>query len=184
MKLTKTFVTTTVSLLTTMSVTSVLSPAQAISFQDYSKNDEVISSSIVASLVPAIKCFNVSSRQRWQHFELGLPGDPRAGADPGFTYIESISGSWSVDYRRYRYVGAEGHFEPGLEPYNHYKYSQNFPFGALFVNIPNYGYIHVKGPMRLPMPIQSTDMRINDADIALGDNQGELKVCFSGYPGL
>jgi len=118
-----------------------------------------------------VKCVNVSSQKGWQHFNL-------RGT---YHSIASVEGSWSVDSHRYKPVGAQGHNEPGLEPYNHYKYDQHFPFGALLVKIPTDGhqYIWVRGPQQLPKPITRIDMRINDSDIALGDNSGVLRVCFA-----
>lgn len=139
-----------------------------------SDNSEQAHPSSIASLTDDLVCVNVSSTGGWQQFDLG--GESY--------YIASISGSWSVDDRRYRRVGAEGHNEPGLEPYNQYKYDQGYPFGALLVDIPNYGYIWADGPIDLPAPITSTSIRINDADVALGDNAGQLRVCFGVYPGL
>jgi hypothetical protein len=109
----------------------------------------------------AVKCFDVSSRTGWQYFDLGGP----------YTRIASVGGGWSVDARSYARVGPQGHNEPGLEPYNQYKYDQGYPFGALFV--------WVRGVQQLPKPITRTAIRINDADNALGDNSGVLRVCFS-----
>ncbi|HEY9695953.1 MAG TPA: hypothetical protein V6D10_01590 [Trichocoleus sp.] len=119
----------------------------------------------------SVKCFDVSSRQGWQYFDLGGP----------YTRVAGVSGGWSVDARNYSRVGPRGHSEAGLEPYNQYKYDQGMPFGALFVDVPTdgYGYVWVQGSQQLPRPITRTAMRINDADNALGDNSGVLQVCFS-----
>ncbi len=116
------------------------------------------------------KCFDVSSRSGWQYFDLQGP----------YTRIDTVNGGWSVDTRNYLSVGPRGHSEPGLEPYNQYKYDRGFPFGALFVDIPTdgYGYIWVRGSQPLPKPITRTAIRINDSDRALGDNSGVLRVCF------
>lgn len=116
------------------------------------------------------RCFNVSSTRGWQYFDLG----------GRYTRVASISGGWSVDARNYSQVGPRGHSEPGLEPYNQYKYDRGVPFGALFVDIPTdgHGYVWVSGIQQLPRPITRTAMRINDADNALGDNSGVLRVCF------
>jgi pimeloyl-ACP methyl ester carboxylesterase len=118
-------------------------------------------------------CVSVDSKLGWQHFN--LPGN--------FTKVASISGGWSVDTRSYAPVGAAGHTGNDaelLEPYKQYKYDQNFPFGALIVDIPTdgHGYIWVQEPQQLPKPISETTIRINDADNALGDNEGNLQVCF------
>lgn len=118
-------------------------------------------------------CFDVSSRQGWQYFDL-----PKS-----VNRVTGITGSWSVDDRNYSRVGASGHTGEAanrLAPYNQYKYAQNYPFGILFVDIPtdSYGFIPVTNPQTLPRSINRTAMRINDADNALGDNAGSLKVCF------
>ena len=121
----------------------------------------------------SVKCFRVSSKKGWQNFDLG----------GSYTSVVLVSGGWSVDARNYSHVGPSGHLEPGLEPYNQYKYDQRLPFGSLLVDIPTdgYGYVWVQGSQRLPVPITRTAMRINDADNALGDNSGVLKVCFGQY---
>ncbi|MEI6446170.1 MAG: hypothetical protein WCO29_24345 [Nostocales cyanobacterium ELA583] len=118
-----------------------------------------------------VKCFDVSSKKGWQYFDLGSP----------YTSIASVQGGWTVDYRNYAPVGPQGHNEPGLEPYKQYKYDQNFPFGALFVDVPTdgYGYVWVRGSQQLPKPITRTSIRINDSDKSLGDNSGVLRVCFT-----
>lgn len=116
-------------------------------------------------------CVNLSSRQGWQSFNFPTT----------FTRITSIEGSWSVDSRSYANVGAYGHTGDAanrLAPYNQYKYDQQYPFGRLLVDIPNYGYISIDHPQTLPREISSTAMRINDQDNALGDNAGLLRVCF------
>lgn len=119
-------------------------------------------------------CVSADSRSGWQQFS--LPGS--------FTKVESISGEWSVDTGRYASVGAFGHSgadAEALAPYDQLKYDQEFPFGALIIDIPTdgYGYTWVSQPQQLPKPITETAIRINDADNALGDNEGFLEICFS-----
>ncbi|NEO97765.1 MAG: hypothetical protein F6K58_03465 [Symploca sp. SIO2E9] len=117
------------------------------------------------------KCFDVSSKQGWQSFE--LPSK--------LTRIVSIEGYWSVDDKNYRPVSAEGHTGEAakkLEPYNQYKYDQRFPFGALLVDIPQYHYIWISQPQQLPRPTAQVSMRINDDDNTQSDNAGSLRVCF------
>lgn len=152
--------------LTTLAITlagwgTIVNKAEAQSQSTAGYNSERISTP---------QCFNVDSKQGWQYFNL----------NGSYRRITSIRGGWSVDARNYRQVGARGHSEPGLEPYNQYKYDKNLPFGALLVDIPTdgYGYVWVRGRQRLPKPITRTAMRINDADNALGDNAGVLNVCF------
>ncbi len=120
---------------------------------------------------PLPLCVTVDARRGWQDF--GLRGT--------FARITSISGNWSVDAQNYQSVGAFGHGGRDAErlaPYNQYKYSQRFPFGALLVAIPNSGYSWISQPQQLSRSTNSVSMRINDADNALGDNSGSMRVCF------
>jgi hypothetical protein len=116
------------------------------------------------------ECVTVDARSGWQRFTLSR----------AFSAIQSISGGWSVDGQRYAPVGASGHFgsdAQALSPYSQYKYNQNYPFGALLLGNGR-DYFWVQQGSRLPSPLSSFDMRINDADNALGDNRGSLRVCF------
>jgi hypothetical protein len=117
-------------------------------------------------------CISVDSRQGWQRFNL-----PR-----NFTKIANIRGGWSVDTRSYASVGAFGHTgrdAEALRPYNQYKFDQRFPFGALLMGS-GQGSLWIQDSNSFSSaPFGAVDMRINDADNALGDNGGSLQVCFS-----
>jgi hypothetical protein len=66
-----------------------------------------------------------------------------------------------------------------LAPYNQYKYDHRFPFGALLMGS-GQGVLWIQDMNSLSSaPFGALDMRINDADNALGDNSGSLRVCFS-----
>jgi hypothetical protein len=115
-------------------------------------------------------CVSVDSRSGWQHFN--LPGS--------FTRVASISGGWSVDTRNYASVGSSGHSgrdAEALAPYNQYKFDQRFPFGALLMGS-GQGTLWIQNPVSFNGSFGAVDMRINDADNALGDNGGSLQVCF------
>jgi hypothetical protein len=115
-------------------------------------------------------CVTVDSRNGWQHFN--LPGS--------FTRVASISGGWSVDTRNYSPVGSSGHNgrdAEALAPYNQYKFDQRFPFGSLLMGS-GQGVLWVENPVSFTGSFGAVDMRINDADNALGDNGGSLQVCF------
>ncbi|WP_413280544.1 hypothetical protein [Floridanema evergladense] len=115
-------------------------------------------------------CVTVDSRNGWQHFN--LPGS--------FTRVASISGGWSVDARNYSPVRSGGHTGQDAErlaPYNQYKFDQRFPFGALLMGTGG-GTLWVQNPVSFTSGFGAVDMRINDADNALGDNGGTLQVCF------
>jgi|694.fasta_scaffold71710_3 hypothetical protein len=116
-------------------------------------------------------CVDVSSKTGWTRFSL-----PRS-----FTRVTSIVGGWSVGSRSYAPVGPYGHTgQDGqrLSPYNQYKYDQRFPFGALLMgSLQGIVWIQNSGSLS-STPFSAVDMRINDADNALGDNNGSLRVCF------
>lgn len=117
-------------------------------------------------------CVSVDSKQGWQRFN--LPGS--------FTKITSITGGWSVDAKNYTPVGASGHTGRDSElltPYNQYKFDQRFPFGALLMSS-GQGILWIQSPNSFSSaPFGAVDMRINDADNALGDNGGSIQVCFT-----
>ena len=116
------------------------------------------------------ECVSVDSRQGWQRFN--LPGS--------YSRVTSISGGWSVDTRNYAPVDTEGHIGQDAErlaPYNQYKFDLRFPFGALLMRT-GAGILWVQSPISFTNRFVSVDMRINDADDALGDNGGTLQVCF------
>lgn len=127
------------------------------------------------SLVPEQSCVSVDSRQGWQTYN---------SQGQQYTKITSISGGWSVDTFNYPSTGPQGHTDPDevaqLAPYNAYKLDQNYPFGALLLNIRNYGYFNATDQSTLPTPIVGEfDLRINDSDPSLVDNSGMLQVCFA-----
>jgi hypothetical protein len=122
------------------------------------------------SLAVSEHCVSVDSKRGWQRFN--LPGS--------FTKITNISGNWTVDARSYSpvsYSGHSGRDAQALAPYNQYKFDQRFPFGALLMGS-GQGVLSIQGSTSFNGSFGAVDMRINDADNALGDNQGSLNVCF------
>lgn len=129
---------------------------------------------------PPSTCLNVDSRQGWQSVTV----------NHGVSSTQ-IGGGWSVDTRSYSmvsYGGHEGSDAERLAPFNAYKYDQRFPFGALLMDVPEHGVVWVDNPSgwivrRVGFPAGATfRLRINDADNALGDNGGALRVCL--VPGI
>ncbi|MEP0920053.1 hypothetical protein NC981_24950 [Leptolyngbya sp. DQ-M1] len=55
--------------------------------------------------------------------------------------------------------------------------TKGFLFGALLMGS-GQGTLWIQGPMAFSNTFGAVDMRINDADNALGDNAGTLQVCF------
>ncbi len=124
------------------------------------------------SYVEQKTCFSVDSRQGWQSFT----------ANHKVSGVNYIEGGWSVDARSYpmvSYTGHQGADAQRLAPFNAYKYNQSFPFGALLMELPNGKVIWPIPTDELgSFPVGSTfRFRINDANEALGDNGGSLKVC-------
>jgi hypothetical protein len=52
-----------------------------------------------------------------------------------------------------------------------------FPFGALLMGS-GQGVLWIQRPVSLNSQFSAVNMRINDADNALGDNGGSIQVCF------
>lgn len=114
-------------------------------------------------------CVSVNSREEWQNFDL----------EGSYKKITSINGSWSVDDKKLPRVGASGHSKTDEEiigVYKDLKFDPRFRFGALLMNSSNPEWI--QGPMSFPNSVDALDLRINDADDVLRDNEGFLEVCF------
>lgn len=89
--------------------------------------------------VPQETCLKVDSRKGWQ----------TVVANHKVVSVNNIEGEWSVDASSYSMVSYEGHKGSDAErltPFNAFKYDQRFPFGALLMDIPNYGVVWVDNP--------------------------------------
>jgi hypothetical protein len=96
----------------------------------------------------------VSSRTGWQPTGLGRPGERFA-----FQYI---SGSWSVDYRNFPYVGMEGYSDAvDRQIYQGCKLNQTWNYGLMLAQTDAQGQLF---------------LRIHDSDQCLGDNDGAITV--------
>lgn len=116
-------------------------------------------------------CRSLSSRAGWVSWTFAGDGQPR---------VSSISGSWTVDAANYAPVGPQGHTGADgqrLEPFSEYKAVQGFPFGALLTRSES-GAVSILQPGTM---ISGTRLMvgINDSHTTLGDNQGEMRICFS-----
>jgi hypothetical protein len=122
-------------------------------------------------------CRKIDARKGWQTL-------------PGFEKIDSFGGGWSVDAAKYPMVGPGGHTGDAaraLAPYNVYKYDQKYPFGALLFLDQNGNNVPFSSSLvnnRVPPNLERSggiQVRINDADEALGDNGGALEICGKSY---
>lgn len=112
-------------------------------------------------------CYSVDAKRGWQYLQL----------TGSFSRVESIRGSWTVDVINYDRVGARG-YNADTE-YMGYKYDATIPLGALLIGVPGAPYSWLDQPQSLTQPVTNIALRINDDDLALGNNLGSLRVCFS-----
>ncbi len=125
-------------------------------------------------------CMNIDSRSGWQTITV----------NHAVASIDVTDGGWSVDTRSYGLVRNNGHRDLDAErlaPFNSLKFDQRFPFGALLMNTSETGVVWLddvaNGVAHIPGPDISANtriqFRINDADNALEDNGGFLRICLS-----
>lgn len=124
-------------------------------------------------------CAEISSTLGWQQFTLPF----RAPIDlyyEGF-YVAYEDG-WTVDKNRFAPVSHAGHQgadAAALAPYEGYKYTQSLPFGALLMRTADVPMADISDEgtnWSVPAEATSLEFRINDT--GLGDNAGEVFVCF------
>lgn len=130
-----------------------------------------LAAALAAPAAAQSECTRVDSRQGWQ--SLSFAGQP--GME-----VRSIRGGWTVDALNYPPVGAEGHLGSAAErlaPFGKYKAVVGAPFGVLLARSPGGSIYIVREGWRVPD--WNLQLRINDSDATLGDNQGSLSVCFS-----
>jgi hypothetical protein len=102
-----------------------------------------------------------------------------AYVEAGQTFNVSTSGTWTVDYRLWPAVGANG-YKPSTDEriYKGCRYADNLPYGRLLGRIGNDGPVfsvgaggtfqaNASGPLNL---------RINDVNRCLVDNSGYIQV--------
>lgn len=123
------------------------------------------------------ECMNISALMGWQevYFEHDLM--PR---------ISGYNGQWTVDSQNYSPVSPTGHLGDAaarLEPFSQYKYSPQYNFGALLVRSREAPHRVVQGAINLPLWSRYMQFRINDSDNTLGDNAGQIRICFAPQEG-
>lgn len=126
-----------------------------------------IGSALPARANDSQACYSVDAKRGWQYIQL----------TGSFSRVESIRGSWTVDVINYDRVGARG-YNADTE-YMGYKYDETIPLGALLIGVPGAPYSWLDQPQALTQPVTNIALRINDDDLALGNNLGALRVCFS-----
>ena len=112
-------------------------------------------------------CYSVDAKRGWQYIQL-------SGT---YSEVESIRGSWTADVINYDRVGPRGYSDNA--EYLDFKYDSDLPLGALLIGVPGAPYSWLNEPQRLTQPVTNIALRINDDDLALGNNFGTLRVCFS-----
>ncbi|GAB4376499.1 MAG: hypothetical protein Kow00121_23700 [Elainellaceae cyanobacterium] len=112
-------------------------------------------------------CYSVDAKRGWQYINL----------TNSFSRVDSIRGKWTVDVVNFDRVGPEGYAQ--VEEYNGFNYDDTLPLGALLIGVPGSTYTWLSEPQQLEQPVTNVAIRINDNDLALADNFGSLRVCFS-----
>lgn len=132
-------------------------------------------------------CHKIDARSGWQRLDTSqlstpsvFPMGPRAAAQYGFSGPDGKPG-WSVDAANYDAVGPRGHAgdaAAALKPFDGYKFSQDYPFGALLLRFGSSGVVHLyrtDNTTSLESYQPWVDFRINDT--GFGDNAGYMIVC-------
>lgn len=113
-------------------------------------------------------CYTVDATRGWQYLQLSNT----------FSQVVSIRGEWTIDAINYGRVGPEGYGTIETE-YNGLPYDEDIPLGALLIGEPGTPYSWLNEPQQLSKPVNNVALRINDDDLALGDNFGAIRVCFT-----
>jgi hypothetical protein len=100
----------------------------------------------------------------------------------GETFTVTESGSWTVDYRNFRYVGGEGYpWDEDARIWQGCHYDQGVPYGYLLARLGDGPTIRVGAGGTFTAPNNGDlQFRINDGDQCLGDNEGVIWV--NGVP--
>lgn len=116
-------------------------------------------------------CYTVDATRGWQYLQLSNT----------FSQIVSIRGEWTVDVINYDRVGPGGYgtVETDYTDYAGTPYDEDIPLGALLIGEPGSSYSWLNEPQQLSKPVNNVALRINDNDLALGDNYGAMRVCFT-----
>lgn len=113
-------------------------------------------------------CYTVDATRGWQYLQLSNT----------FSQVASIRGEWTVDVINYGRVGPEGYATVEAE-YSSLPYDTDIPLGALLIGEPGSPYSWLNEPQQLSKPVNNVALRINDDDLALSDNFGTIRVCFT-----
>lgn len=117
-------------------------------------------------------CYTVDATRGWQYLQLSNT----------FSQVVSIEGEWTVDVINYGRVGPGGYGTVenyATSDYAGSPYDTNIPLGALLIGEPGAPYSWLNEPQQLTKPVHNVALRINDDDLALGNNYGAIRVCFT-----
>lgn len=136
------------------------------------------------------RCYEIDATQGWQRLSLAVFDTPELLVFdhdtpnlPGERSARPIwlgKTGWTVDAASYAKAGQAGHqgrAAAALDAWSRYKYEPSLPFGTLLARTPDGRLFAVTAERSAPPGRQVLDFRINDADAALGDNDGFLVVC-------
>jgi hypothetical protein len=127
---------------------------------------------------PSSETGTVNSKVGWQATHVDLqPGDQVS--------VDYVSGSWTVDYRNFSYVGPDGYSsQEDSRIYQGCKLDSGLPYGVLLGSIGG-GPFFVIGSHRTGNADRSGTLllRIHDGDACLGDNDGGVTVSIAKSSG-
>lgn len=116
----------------------------------------------------SVACYSVDATRGWQYVQLSST----------FSRVSKIRGEWTVDVINYGRVGPGGYGTIDTD-YAGAPYDADIPLGALLIGEPGAPYSWLNEPQQLSKPVSNVALRINDDDLALGDNFGAIQVCFT-----
>jgi hypothetical protein len=138
-------------------------------------------SCVLAASAPALASSDAQSgKRKWISSESGWQ---RAGVfvEPGdLVRVQQVGGSWTVDHRRFHYVSARGytwgadrHINQGC------KILDSRTYGTLVGKVNGHVFKVGSGMVFRAGEEGFLELRINDADRCLGDNDGAIRVKIS-----
>lgn len=130
---------------------------------------------VQAQAQPQDPCVDIHASSGWHQVDFG-------GVS---MQVGGIYGSWTVDpaLDHTDWRGHQGSDAQRLAPHSAFKYDEAFASGALLIRARggerNYAVRPSRaGSGRTIIHVEVAELRINDSDASLGDNEGSLQVCF------
>ena len=139
------------------------------------KTPPTVSPSVASEAVNQVV---VSSISGWQATPLAL-------AYGSIFEVSQVTGSWTIDYRNYGYVGAGGYsLLTDLLIFQGCKYDSSVPYGRLLGRVGTSGPVFSVGTGGIFTANSSGTLylRINDSDLCLDDNAGSINASVASPP--